>query len=159
MSDCLYFVHSENAHRKGVPINLMNAAGPYDALGFDHLSDYAAPPHLTPVRGAHQKPIRVANLYRYLADRRRVAVGPPPSNQMLGLGPAFEHQRARRVEHARNDKDAFLILSFCLHRNNLLSGKCLHATHSRCSGGRFEKVRHPIVIAHFVYSHSERHGR
>jgi len=65
---------------------------------------------------------------------------------MPGLGPASEHQRARRVEHARNDEDAFLILSFCLHRSNLLSGKCLHATHSRCSGGRFEKVRHPIVL-------------
>src|SRR5215218_9125047 len=96
--------HSVMRRRDYVAFGIREGIGEDDPLGHHDLAKYALGPDLAALGRSHAVVRDAARAEIDLAERRREALRTPPAHEVLRLGPRLEHELARSVEHARDDK-------------------------------------------------------
>ncbi len=99
--------HCREAFEQMIACRIQRDVGEHEPLRRDDLADNALHRINGPVGAAHMDAQRTARPRLDFADRIGEAGGAPPLRQLLGIGPGLEHERARRIEDARDRHFSF----------------------------------------------------
>src|SRR4029450_4764465 len=90
--------------RDHVAFGIREGIGEDNPLGYHNFAKYALAPDLTSLGRSHTVVHDAIRAKIDGAERRGVALRTPPAHEVLRLRPCLEHELARSVEHARDDK-------------------------------------------------------
>src|SRR5215204_7740918 len=96
--------HSVMRRRDHVAFGIREGIGEDYSLGHHDLAKYALGPDLAALWRPHAVVHDATRAKIDCAERRGVALRTPPAHEVLRLRPCLEHELARSVEHARDDK-------------------------------------------------------
>src|SRR5215204_3862328 len=96
--------HSVMRRRDNVAFGIREGIGEDDPLGHHDFTKYALAPDLASLGRSHAVVHDATRAKIDGAERRGVAHRTPPAHEVLRLRPCLEHELARSVEHARDDK-------------------------------------------------------